>query len=283
MLAGIAVLATAAPARSDAVDSHAAIAAIAAVLAVTALLPIVAGRVAARAGAGPAWIVIGAGAAFALSALATKLLSDALSRGEPLHVLGWAVLVAGASVVGVLLDSSALQHRPASRVAPPIFAFEVVVPALAAPIVFHEGWDSTPGGGAIVAVGLLLVVAGGVVLGASGASLSQLEHDVAGRGERAVAAGGRARRGKRRPQGGGERGAVGGDRGQAEARVRAVVDADVPDAPAVGDDVAAADLGLEHRQPRSGVHEDVGGGHEVADRVGEAEQAHAPDRPEAGR
>lgn len=283
MLAGIGVLAGAAPHRSDAVSSHVAVAAIASVLTVLALVPLLASRTGARRAAGGPAMVVGAGGAFALSAVATKLLSDAIGRGEALHALGWAALVAGASVVGLLLDASALQCAPAARVAPPIFAFEVAVPALAAPLAFHEGWGSTPGGGAVVAAGLLLVVAGGALLGSSGATLEQLEHDVGRRGQRPVRAVGWPRDGERPPDRGHEVAPAGDDGGKPEAPVGMVVEPDVPDAPAVGDDVAAADLGLEDREAGGGLDEDVGGGHEVGDRVGEAEQPDAVDRTEARR
>lgn len=283
MLLGIAVLAIAAPPRSDQVGSHPAIAAIGGVLAAVALLPVVAGRLGrGKAGRAPV-IVIAAGAAFALSAVATKLLSDALGRGEPLHALGWAALVAGTSVLGILLDASALQRSPAARVAPPIFAFEVVVPALVAPVIFHEHWSKTTGGGALIVLGLLLVVAGGVALGSSGATLEQLEHDVGGGGQGAVAGVGGAGVGERAAQRGPEVAPPAGDLREPEAAVGVVVEPDVPDAPAVGDDVAAADLGLEHRQPGRRLDEHVGGGHVVGDRVGEAEQRDARDGPERHR
>ena len=65
-----------------------------------------------------------------------------------------------------------------------------------------------------------------------------------------------------------------GHRREPEALVRAVVDPDVRDAPAVGDRPGPAHLGLEHGQPRGRVDEHVGGGEVGAHRVGEALDAH---------
>jgi hypothetical protein len=58
---------------------------------------------------------------------------------------------------------SALQRRPATHVAPVMFAVQVLVPVLLAPLIFGEKWGGTPlGGGALVA--FVAVAIGGTVL-----------------------------------------------------------------------------------------------------------------------
>ena len=47
---------------------------------------------------------------------------------------------------------SALQRRPATHVAPVMFAVQVLVPVILAPLIFGEKWSTTPlGGAALVA------------------------------------------------------------------------------------------------------------------------------------
>ena len=58
---------------------------------------------------------------------------------------------------------SALQRRPATRVAPTMFAVQIVVPVLLAPLIFGEKWGDTPLGGAAL-LGFVAVAIGGTVL-----------------------------------------------------------------------------------------------------------------------
>ena len=81
---------------------------------------------------------------------------------------------AAAAGLGFLLDMSALQRFDATRAAPPMFVLETAIPVLLAPWLFGEHW------GAFVGVGLVLVLGGGAMLGASRA-VAGLE-DEAGRG-----------------------------------------------------------------------------------------------------
>jgi hypothetical protein len=54
----------------------------------------------------------------------------------------------------------------AARVAGGAFALQTIVPVLLAPLLTGEHWTGTPLGGAVVLAGLILVVAGGLALGA---------------------------------------------------------------------------------------------------------------------
>jgi drug/metabolite transporter (DMT)-like permease len=123
-----------------------------------------------------AWPLIGAaGAAFSLTALGGKLLTLELEHGRPLAALGWALLVGAAAGAGFLIDMTAMQRFEATRVAPPMFVLETAVPVALAPLLFGESWSDTTGGGAVVMLGLLLVLGGGAVLGAS-RSVAAVEH-----------------------------------------------------------------------------------------------------------
>jgi drug/metabolite transporter (DMT)-like permease len=132
-------------------------------LALAALAPFLIGRARLT-----AWALMGAGgAAFALTALASKLITIELAHDRPLSALAWALTVAGAGGAGLVIDMTALQRFEATRVAPPMFALETGLPVALAPLLFDERWGTTPGGGALVVAGLLLVLAGGAQLGSS--------------------------------------------------------------------------------------------------------------------
>lgn len=105
-------------------------------------------------------IIIAAGCGFAVSAIAVKLLSDALERGDIVPVIGWGAVAALGALGGQLLDMTALQRYPATQVAPPIFAFEIVVPVALAPFLFKETWSEP----LLVIAGLAVVVIAGAIV-----------------------------------------------------------------------------------------------------------------------
>jgi len=179
VLAGVVALALGAPEHTDHAPSAGAALAALGGLAVLVALPYVVG--AARAGA---WLLIaGAGGAFALSALGGKLVTVELQAGRPWAALGLAAGTAAAAGAGLLVDMTALQRFAATRVAPPMFVAETAIPVALAPWLFGERWDS-----ALVAVGLVLVLGGGAVLGASRpvAAAGELDDAVGGAGQPAV-------------------------------------------------------------------------------------------------
>jgi len=60
---------------------------------------------------------------------------------------------------------SALQRRPATRVAAVVFVVQITVPVVLAPLVSGESWTSTPLGGLALLGFLTLVAAGAGALG----------------------------------------------------------------------------------------------------------------------
>jgi drug/metabolite transporter (DMT)-like permease len=160
IVGGVAGIAWAAPDRTT---DHAGTVAIGIALALVALpifLPyLLRGR---RHGAGTI-AVISAGFGYAWTAIASKLLTDELSEGALLVALAWLATAAASEGLALLSEMSALQRTPATRVAPAMFAVQVTVPVILAPLIFEERWSTTPlGGGALVA--FVLVALGGVVL-----------------------------------------------------------------------------------------------------------------------
>jgi drug/metabolite transporter (DMT)-like permease len=159
---GVAVLAIVAPEHSSHHASTAVLAAVSVGLGLVALTPFVLGA--------HGWLlVIGASAGFTLGAITSKLLTDELASGTVWGALAWAAVTGVAALTGKLAETAALQRMSAASVAAPIFAVQAVVPVLAAPALTGEHWD------AAVPAGLVLVLAGTLLLGRSRAVLSLVE------------------------------------------------------------------------------------------------------------
>src|SRR3954447_6780720 len=106
-------------------------------------------------------VVLGAGAAFALTAFSLKLIADALDRNAWLALLLVLAVAGAGALVGTLSEQSALQRRPATQVAPIIFVIEMLIPVALAVIVVGESWNgSVP----VILAALAVVVAGVVAL-----------------------------------------------------------------------------------------------------------------------
>jgi drug/metabolite transporter (DMT)-like permease len=159
---GVALLAAVAPEHSHRHAGTASLAVVSFALATIAFLPFVLGA------RGPV-LVAAAGAAFTLSALTSKLVSDELATGTFLGVLAWAAVTGLAALLGKLAETGALQRMTAASVASPIFAVQAVVPVLAAPALTGEHWHAG------VPVGLALVLGGTLLLGRSPAILGLVE------------------------------------------------------------------------------------------------------------
>ena len=110
---------------------------------------------------------VAAGAGYAWTAIASKLLTDELAAGTLLLAALWLATAAGSESLALLSEMSALQRRPATHVAPIMFAVQVLVPVVLAPLIFDESWAETPAGDAALASFMALAVAGTVLLAGS--------------------------------------------------------------------------------------------------------------------
>jgi drug/metabolite transporter (DMT)-like permease len=176
---GVAGIAWAAPARTSA---HAGPFALA--LALGGLGAFVAAPYVAAAGGralAALWLVVAAGAGDAWASFGAKLLTDELSGGHWTAAVGFGVASAAALGAGLLSETSALQHYPASRVGPAVMAMQVAIPVGLAPLVGGERWGDTPLDGGVLILSLVLVTVSGVVLTASRAIAGLGEHDGGGR------------------------------------------------------------------------------------------------------
>jgi drug/metabolite transporter (DMT)-like permease len=107
--------------------------------------------------------VVSAGCGYAWTAIASKLLTDELAAGTLLVAVAWLATAAASEGLALLSEMSALQRRPATHVAPVMFAVQVLVPVLLAPLIFGESWSTTPLGG-VALVAFMAVAIGGTTL-----------------------------------------------------------------------------------------------------------------------
>jgi drug/metabolite transporter (DMT)-like permease len=116
--------------------------------------------------------MIGAGLAFAWSALANQFVADAASNGHWGTALGWAAAAAAAAILGLTCEMSALQRRPVIVVAPVVFAVQTVVPVLLAPLVVHASFLDSPLSGIPLLGCLGVLLAGATTIARSPALLA---------------------------------------------------------------------------------------------------------------
>jgi drug/metabolite transporter (DMT)-like permease len=164
ILLGVAGVAWAAPERTT---GHAGAGPIAIALALVTIPVVAPYLVRGRASAAGMLAVVAAGFGYAWTAIASKLLTDQLSAGSILVAAIWLATAAASEGLALLSEMSALGRSPATRVAPVMFAIQVTVPVILAPLIFGESWSGTPGGGAGIVASVLLVLAGVVALAGS--------------------------------------------------------------------------------------------------------------------
>lgn len=163
IVAGVAGVALAAPERTT---DHAGAAAIALALALVAV-PVFAPYGFRRRPGAARLAIVGAGCGYAWTAVASKLLTDELATGAVLPAALWLATAAASEGLALLSEMSALQRQPATRVAPAMFAVQVLVPVALAPLIFGESWSATPLAGVALVAAMAMAVAGTVLLAGS--------------------------------------------------------------------------------------------------------------------
>jgi drug/metabolite transporter (DMT)-like permease len=164
IVVGVAAIAWAAPERTTSNAGAVPIAIALVLVTIPVLAPYV---VRGRPNAAGTLAVVAAGFGYAWTAIASKLLTDELSAGSLLVAVVWLATAAASEAIALLSEMSALGRRPATRVAPVMFAVQVVVPVILAPLIFGESWSDTPGGGAGLVVAILLILSGVIALAGS--------------------------------------------------------------------------------------------------------------------
>jgi drug/metabolite transporter (DMT)-like permease len=111
--------------------------------------------------------IVSAGCGYAWTAIASKLLTDELAAGALLIAIVWLATAAASEGLALLSEMSALQRRPATHVAPVMFAVQILVPVVLAPLIFGESWGDTPLGGAVLVASMAVAVGGTILLAGS--------------------------------------------------------------------------------------------------------------------
>jgi len=164
IVGGVAGVAWAAPERTT---DHAGTAAIALALGLVAI-PIAAPYLMrGRASAAGFVVVLSAGFGYAWTAISSKLLTDELAAGALLVAVLWLLTAVASEGLALLSEMSALQRRPATHVAPVMFAVQVLIPVILAPLIFGESWAGTPLGGVALVAFMSIALAGTVLLAGS--------------------------------------------------------------------------------------------------------------------
>jgi hypothetical protein len=172
IVGGVAGVAWAAPERTT---DHAGTAAIALALGLVAI-PIAAPYLMrGRASAAGFVVVLSAGFGYAWTAISSKLLTDELAAGALLVAGAWLITAVVSEGLALLSEMSALQRRPATHVAPVMFAIQVLIPVILAPLIFGESWADTPLGGVALVAFMAIALAGTTLLAGSKAVGAVLE------------------------------------------------------------------------------------------------------------
>jgi drug/metabolite transporter (DMT)-like permease len=157
---GVGGVAWAAPERTT---DHAGTAAILIALALVAIPVAAPYLLRGRASAVGFLAVLSAGFGYAWTAISSKLLTDELAAGALLVAIAWLATAVASEGLALLSEMSALQKRPATHVAPVMFAVQILVPVILAPLIFGESWAGTPLGGAAL-VAFMAIALGGTTL-----------------------------------------------------------------------------------------------------------------------
>jgi hypothetical protein len=171
---GVAGIAWAAPERTT---DHAGTAAIAIALALVAIPILLPYALRAWHRSSGTIAVVSAGFGYAWTAISSKLFTDEVSAaaGSILVALAWLASAAVSEGLALLSEMCALQRRAATRVAPAMFAVQVTVPVILAPLIFEERWSTTPLDGGALIFFVLVALAGVVLLAGSRAVGAVLE------------------------------------------------------------------------------------------------------------
>jgi drug/metabolite transporter (DMT)-like permease len=164
IIAGVGGVAWAAPERTTDHAGTVAIMVALGLVAIPIVAPYVMRRRASRLGL---LAVLSAGFGYAWTAIASKLLTDELAAGALLVAVAWLATAVASEGLALLSEMSALQRRPATHVAPVMFAVQVLVPVILAPLIFEEKWSTTPLDGAVLVAFMAVAVAGTMLLAGS--------------------------------------------------------------------------------------------------------------------
>jgi drug/metabolite transporter (DMT)-like permease len=159
--AGVGLVAWGAPSHAEAHRSGAAVIAVVSALTVAGFFPFFVRGTRWDTGMGA---IIASGAGFAASNVVTKLLSDDIGRGHYVVAAAWAVVGLISGVAATITAMTAFQRRPATTVVPVSTAVQTFLPIVLEPFFLREHWASSEYDGAPIGVGMLVALAGTLIV-----------------------------------------------------------------------------------------------------------------------
>ncbi len=161
IIAGVALVSWGAPPHVEQHRGPVAVAGVAGALAVLALLPFPLRDT--RWDSAVATI-FAAGCGFAASNVATKLLSDALGGGHYAGAAIWAAAGLATGVAATITEMTAFQRARATMVVPLVTSVQIFLPIVLEPLFLRERLGAVDLGGAPIAVGIVVALAGTVLV-----------------------------------------------------------------------------------------------------------------------
>jgi drug/metabolite transporter (DMT)-like permease len=164
IIGGVALVAWDAPAHSEVHRGPVAVVAVFAALSVCGIAPFLLRG--SRFDSGML-LVVATGCGFGATNVATKLVGDNLDLRHLPNAAGWGVFALLLGVSATIVNMSAFQRRPATTVVPVSTAVQTFLPVVLEPFFLHEQWSSVTLDGLPLASGLVVALAGVVLIAAS--------------------------------------------------------------------------------------------------------------------
>ena len=161
IIGGVALVAGGAPGHQETHRSGAAVLVVVGVLFAASLVPFAIRRT--RLDTATATMVA-AGIGLAATNVATKLLSDDVGLGHYANAAAWTLVAAAAGVAATVTTMTAFQRAAATVVVPVTTAVQTFLPIALEPLFLRERWSTAPLDGALMGLGLVVVLAGTVVV-----------------------------------------------------------------------------------------------------------------------
>jgi drug/metabolite transporter (DMT)-like permease len=111
--------------------------------------------------------MVAAGCGFGATNVATKLFGDDFNAGHYVNASLWGAAGLAMGIVATLVNMTAFQRRPATRVVPVSTAVQTFLPIVLEPFFLVEHWGSAAADGVPIAAGLGVALAGIVLLSGS--------------------------------------------------------------------------------------------------------------------
>ena len=161
IIAGIALVAWGAPPHTETHRGGAAVIAVVAALAVGALAPF---PLRGTRFDSATLVMVASGLGFAAGNVATKLFGDDFGRGHYANAAAWAIVGLAMGVAATLTNMTAFQRKDATVVVPVLTSVQTFVPIVLEPLFLREHWSSADFYGLPIAAGLVIALAGTVLL-----------------------------------------------------------------------------------------------------------------------